>query len=128
MHVTQYLPSTYYIFAFCFARHSAATESISNAYALSDPVLALHNYEILSIRDQGDEDVVRLRRRTDQDCETDCLNYSGWEEDGQMHHDEDTTDDDETEDDKVVDKRESDANMSGNSVRFEKRSSKETKS
>jgi hypothetical protein len=37
-------------------------------------------FDIISVHSEGDEDVVRLRKRGNEDCnDTDCLVYSGWE-------------------------------------------------
>jgi hypothetical protein len=52
---------------------------------LPDGLVALNDYEVLSVSEEGDEDVVRLRKRVDQaECQTDCLDYSGWSQSGTM--------------------------------------------
>jgi len=63
----------------------AAATSSSNSQLLQNDVFALDDYEVLSFREEGDEDIVHIRKRTDQDdCFNDCMSYSGWTDDGTM--------------------------------------------
>jgi len=65
---------------------SADAQAVHSAQLLPDGFLAAFgDYEILSMRKDGEEDIVHVRKRAeDKDCQTDCMNYSGWTENGQM--------------------------------------------
>ncbi len=86
MHLLRPILWAYICTIFCLFHVSTAFQAASGAQQLPDGIFAPNTYEVLSIREEGDEDVVRLRKRGDQeDCSTDCLDYSGWSEDGLMH-------------------------------------------
>ena len=52
---------------------------------LSDGFFGLRDYEVFDVIEEGQEDVVYLRKRTDDDCDdTDCLAYSAWTKDSVM--------------------------------------------
>lgn len=66
--------------------YEAAVDNIPSAYLLPGGFSALGDYEVLSIREEDDEDVVRIRKRAGQEeCGSDCMEYSGWTEDRRMH-------------------------------------------
>jgi hypothetical protein len=49
----------------------------------------LGDFEIISQHQDGDEDVIHIRKRapsdnTKNECGSDCLNYSGWTKNGKM--------------------------------------------
>jgi hypothetical protein len=74
---------------------AAGSELVENAPIYANGFLSLNDYEILSVHDEGEEDVVRLRKRADEDCGTDCMNYSGWEADEIMHCDPEVPDEED---------------------------------
>ena len=86
MHTT-YLTWIVYIYISCISFYAlAATETVSSAHLLPDSFSAFGDYEVLSVKQDHEEDVVRIRKRAgEEDCSTDCLDYSGWTEDGRMH-------------------------------------------
>ncbi|KAF1851751.1 uncharacterized protein K460DRAFT_271464 [Cucurbitaria berberidis CBS 394.84] len=84
MHAIHFLLSIY-TYTLCGHFHRAAAEAISSAQLSPDGFFALNNYEVLSAREEGDEDIVHIRKRAGQeDCGTDCLDYSGWTRSGLM--------------------------------------------
>ena len=83
----------------------AAAESIPSAQPLPGGFFGLEKFEVLSVREEGDEDVVHIRQRAGQDdCGTDCLDYSGWAEDGLMECAPDDVDAEDTAGDNVPEK------------------------
>ncbi|KAH8711916.1 hypothetical protein GQ44DRAFT_776460 [Phaeosphaeriaceae sp. PMI808] len=65
--------------------HEVTAEATPNLQLFPQDLFAFGNYEILNVRNEGDEDVVHIRKRAGQeDCGTDCLDYSGWTENGLM--------------------------------------------
>ncbi|KAH7346961.1 hypothetical protein BKA66DRAFT_433113 [Pyrenochaeta sp. MPI-SDFR-AT-0127] len=96
MHIIHFLLSMY-ICTLCNPLHVAATDAVSSAQLLPDDLFAFNHYEVLSIREEGDEDVVRIRKRAGQeDCGTDCLDYSGWTENELMNCDVENVDAEDT--------------------------------
>ncbi|KAF2749771.1 hypothetical protein M011DRAFT_511825 [Sporormia fimetaria CBS 119925] len=47
---------------------------------------SFNNFEVLSVREEGDENVIHIRQGAteSQTCDNDCMTYSGWESDGVM--------------------------------------------
>lgn len=82
--------------AFDCILHVAAADPLASAELLPNDFFALGDYEVLSVHEDGDEDVVRIRKRAgDEECESDCMGYSGWTEDGRMQcNDENETSED----------------------------------
>jgi hypothetical protein len=65
----------------------AAAQAVPSAQLLPDGFSAFGDFEVLSVHEEGDEDVVKIRKRANdpEDCdENDCLTYSGWAEDGRV--------------------------------------------
>jgi len=60
----------------------AAAQDVGSAQLLPDSLLGFGEFEILSSYEEGDEDVVHIRKRaTDDECddeESDCWTYSAW--------------------------------------------------
>jgi hypothetical protein len=57
---------------------STSTKAVPSAQLLPNGSHALGEYDVVSIREEDDEDVVQLRKRVNQeDSPTDCLDYSG---------------------------------------------------
>ncbi|KAF2276881.1 uncharacterized protein EI97DRAFT_490465 [Westerdykella ornata] len=62
----------------------ATTAGIANHPNFLGEIAAFQDYEVLSVHQEGDEDVSHLQKRAghDESCEeTDCVMYTGWEED-----------------------------------------------
>ncbi|KAF1830451.1 hypothetical protein BDW02DRAFT_608730 [Decorospora gaudefroyi] len=78
------------IFISTFSRPSSAKsvrDAVPNAQLMPDRFSAFDDYEVLNVYEEGDEDVVHIRKRVDDDdeeCENDCLNYSSLNENGFM--------------------------------------------
>jgi hypothetical protein len=75
MHALQFT-----LFIYIHALLATAFESVPSAQLLPDP-FALRGYEVLSVREEGDEDVVHIRKRGEDDCDdvvSDCAGYTGW--------------------------------------------------
>jgi hypothetical protein len=71
-----------YIHTLCGPSHGAVSQAVPSVQLLPDGFLALGDYEVLSAHEEGDEDIVHIRKRDDTDCEeSDCWTYSGWSED-----------------------------------------------
>ncbi|KAH5789298.1 hypothetical protein HBI88_049860 [Parastagonospora nodorum] len=84
MHINHCL-AFIHLFMFCGAFHEVTSGAISSPDILRDELFSINAYEVLSVHEDGDEDVVHLRKRADKDgCQSDCLSYSGWEEDELM--------------------------------------------
>jgi hypothetical protein len=84
MHMN-YLLLSLYIHTLCGIFCNVFAEAIPSAQLLPDGFSAFGNYEVLSVHDEGDEDIVRIRKRAEQeDCLSDCIDYSGWTENGLM--------------------------------------------
>jgi hypothetical protein len=73
-----------HILTLCRPSCADATLSVPSAQLLPDGFHALGDFEVLSARQEGDEDIVHIRKRADEDCTSDCLDYSGWTDDGHM--------------------------------------------
>jgi hypothetical protein len=76
-----------YIHSLCGPSAGAAAQAVPSAQLLPDGFSAFGNFEVLSAHEEGDEDVVRIRKRANdpEDCEeNDCLTYSGWAEEGKV--------------------------------------------
>ncbi|KAF2824664.1 hypothetical protein CC86DRAFT_353149 [Ophiobolus disseminans] len=68
----------------------AAAEGVPSAQLLPDGFFGLDKYEVLSMHQDGEEDVVHIRKRAgDDDCGSDCMAYSGFSEDNLQHCDAD---------------------------------------
>jgi hypothetical protein len=84
MHAIHFMLSTY-IYTLFVLSYGAAAEAVPNAQLLPDGFFSFGDYEVLSVREEGDEDIVQIRKRTEEsDCLSDCLDYSGWTESGTM--------------------------------------------
>lgn len=95
MHTKHYF-LIFYLSNFCHAFQEAAPGSLSSPHLLPDAFFSLNDYEVLSVREESDEDVIHVRKRAgDENCGTDCLTYSGWESDGIMRCDPEITDDED---------------------------------
>jgi hypothetical protein len=82
-----YILLSLYIQAWRGPSTGAAAQAVPSAQLLPDGFSAFGNFEVLSVREESDEDVVRIRKRADdpEDCdENDCLTYSGWAEEGKV--------------------------------------------
>jgi hypothetical protein len=78
---------SFYIHSLCGPLTGAAAQAVPSAQLLPDGFSAFGNFEVLSTHEDGDEDVVRIRKRANdpEDCdENDCLTYSGWAEEGKV--------------------------------------------
>jgi hypothetical protein len=122
--------NTIYLFLVCalhlsHALNEATTEALDRAHLVHDDLFPLSDYEVLDAFEEGDEDVVRIRKRANNDCETDCLNYSGWEVDEQMHCDEEDADDENTAIDASLDEKRSVTNDTEHTITLVKRGKKE---
>jgi hypothetical protein len=88
MHTSHIVSSLYLcIFALLSIFHGVVStiDAVPSAQLLPDGFFAFGNYEVLSTHERGDEDVVHIRKRAEEgNCKSDCLTYSGWEEDGIM--------------------------------------------
>jgi hypothetical protein len=80
-----YIVLSFCIFTLCEASTEPVLGIVPSVSLLPDGFSALGNYEVLSIHEEADEDVVRIRKRVDEeDCGSDCLNFSSWEESEHM--------------------------------------------
>lgn len=94
------------IYMLCEVVHKASAEAVPHAQLSPDGFFALNEYEVLDTREEGNEDIVHIRRRAGQeDCETDCLGYSGWTENGLMQCDAENVDAEDTAGEAVPEKR-----------------------
>lgn len=123
--------ATIYIFlpgtlALSHVLNEAATGALHHTRLLDDGLFPLGDYEILGAYEEGEEDVVRIRKRANDDCETDCLNYSGWEEDEQMHCNGENAGDESTTIDASPDERRSITNNSEHTHRLRKRAGRKS--
>jgi len=85
---------------------AAAAEAMPSAQLLPDSFFALHDYEVLSVHEEAEQDVVRIRKRADKkDCESDCISYSGWTDDGLMQCEADEGEPENEPDDPALIKR-----------------------
>ena len=85
---------------------AAPAEAIPSAQLLPDSFFALHDYEVLSVHEEAEQDVVRIRKRADKkDCESDCISYSGWTDDGLMQCEADEREPETEPDDPALIKR-----------------------
>tara|TARA_R110002003_G_scaffold9_6_gene394 strand:+ start:630 stop:977 length:348 start_codon:yes stop_codon:yes gene_type:complete len=73
-----------HILTLCRPFCADATPSDPITQIFPDGFHALGDFEVLSVNQEGDEDVVHIRKRADEDCTSDCLDYSGWTDDGHM--------------------------------------------
>jgi hypothetical protein len=95
-----------YVYTLLDFSYGAGAEVVPSAHMLPDGFFGLRNYEILGAYEEDGEDVVHIRKRVDdEDCETDCLNYSGWTEDRRMHCEAEETDPEEILDKRLLVKR-----------------------
>jgi hypothetical protein len=86
MYTLPLLPLVYVLITSTTFHVSAGVEVASSAQLLSDGFLAFGNYEVLSTHEDGEEDIVHIRKRAEKkNCETDCMNCSGWTDDGKMN-------------------------------------------
>jgi hypothetical protein len=103
MHTTHIVSSLYLCIIALFSLfHGVAptTDAVPSAQLLPDGFFAFGNYEVLSTHERGDEDVVHIRKRAEgDDCGSDCLTYSGWQENGVLEcnaaNDQGTSDDED---------------------------------
>jgi hypothetical protein len=80
MHTIHLLLSIY-VHILCGLIHNVTAEAVPSTQLLPEGFSAFGNYEILSIYEEEDEDIVRIRKRTEQEnCLSDCIDYSGWTE------------------------------------------------
>lgn len=94
MHIQYHLLFFQSVFLYPIARGLISDPFDHNDLLLGN-LFSPNAYEILSIHEDGDEDIVRLKKRaSESDCGTDCLSYSGWEEDGVMNCDDEDADED----------------------------------
>jgi hypothetical protein len=81
-----YILLSFYIHTLRGPSSAAATAeevSVPSAQLLPEGFSAFGDYEILSSHTENDEDVVRMRKRVDDDCDgTDCLTYTSWDPKG----------------------------------------------
>jgi hypothetical protein len=96
-----YVVLSFCIFTLCEASTEPVLRIVPNVDLLPDGFSALGDYEVLSVDEEADEDVVRIRKRADEEeCGSDCLDYSGWTEDGHMECEGEVADSED-----VLDKR-----------------------
>jgi hypothetical protein len=87
------------IYTFCrLFRGVNALEAVSRAQLLPDGFFALGDYDVLSTRQEGDEDVVHIRKREDEDCGTDCIEYNSETLNSDCIADDEDTEDADKED------------------------------
>jgi hypothetical protein len=70
----------------CGPSYGATSQAVTSAQLLPDGFSAFGDYEILSVHEEDDEDVIKIRKRaSEDDCsENDRLEYSGWRDDGNV--------------------------------------------
>jgi hypothetical protein len=86
------------VYTICEVSLQSAAGIVPTVQLLPEGFSALRDYEVLSVHQEADEDVVRIRKRAEeQDCGSDCLNYSGWTDSGFMECDEESQDTDSEE-------------------------------
>lgn len=74
-----------FIHRLCHPSSVFAADVFTAAQLLPNDFFAFDDYEVLSVREEVDEDVIHIRKRADQDdCLNDCMSYSGWRKDGLM--------------------------------------------
>jgi hypothetical protein len=95
------------VYKICEASSQSVTGVIPRLQLLPDDFSALGDYEVMSVHQEADEDIVRIRKRVDEeDCGSDCLNYSGWTESRRMEcKDETPTSQDELDEESGLRKR-----------------------
>jgi hypothetical protein len=66
--------------------YGATSQAVPSAQLLPDGFSTFGDYEIPSVLEEDDEDVVKIRKRaSEDDCsESDRLEYSGWRENGNV--------------------------------------------
>jgi hypothetical protein len=80
MHALQFTLFIYLHALSSLYHRATAFESVPSVQLLPDP-FALRGYEVLSVREEGDEDVVHIRKRGEDDCKdpvADCAGYTSW--------------------------------------------------
>jgi hypothetical protein len=72
---------------FSYSKYPAAlADVVPSAQLMPEGLAAFGNFDVLSVRHDGDEDVVHLLQRGegDSDCDSDCLTYSAFSDDEVM--------------------------------------------
>ncbi|KAH7075650.1 hypothetical protein BKA63DRAFT_603011 [Paraphoma chrysanthemicola] len=93
MHKLQMLHLLLYINTLCYSSFGSAADIAAIPQILPESFTPFGDFEVVSVRQVGDEDIVQIRRRaTEQDCETDCMTYTSWTDSG-VHQCDDPAED-----------------------------------
>ncbi|KAH7090484.1 hypothetical protein FB567DRAFT_546679 [Paraphoma chrysanthemicola] len=72
-----------YINTLCYPSVRSAADIAAIPHVLPESFSPFGDFEVLSVHQDDEEDVVQIRRRAnEEDCESDCMTYTPWTESG----------------------------------------------